>query len=229
MLRQLLCVMMMAATVSCGDSKTSVSSSPGETQVNSTDSTSSKSASKLEYEKMLQVLSLSEAEAIPLKAAFDEGDAAIQAWQARHGSELQRLEEQMKSAAKSQNLAGVRDATSKAKPLRDELVQLARTHHEKILSSLSPGKRIQWDGYLLAEKLLELMQPLALRAEQRKAVADHAVAAARTVARAGQPGDTMAGAFLKLERSVEQEVLTPQQRADYGLIKKKHPLRSLSW
>jgi len=228
MLRYTLRLMVVAAAVSCGNAESPEASAPDKPQTQSENKSSSDSASRVEHEKMVQILRLNETESAALMSAFDEGDAAIQKWQSLHGAELRNLEAQMKDAAASRNLAGVREATSKAGPLRQELVQLAKTSQEKILNSLPPEKRVEWDAHLLAEKLFDLMQPLALTPEQRAAIANRAVSAARTVARSGRPGDTMAGAFLKLERDIEQSILTPQQRPAYDLIKKKNPLRSLS-
>ncbi|MBX3179337.1 MAG: hypothetical protein KF886_18430 [Candidatus Hydrogenedentes bacterium] len=179
-------------------------------------------------EEMARVLGLDPAAASALRDAFARRDAEVEAWIAgERGQRLIRLEAEMFAAVEARKLDDVKRATAEATPLRDELRQLIADHETSILDSLGPERRVQWEGYEVAKKMLDLMQPLELNFQQAQAIEQGGPAALAQAMRAGEP-NPQAAAFLELEKWVEESVLTPDQRAAYQDIKASNKLRSLS-
>ena len=68
------------------------------------------------------------------------------------------------------------------------------------------------------------MEPLELTDDQKAEIRSESVSIARAVLKEKNPA---AAGYLKLERSVEAKLLTPDQRSQFKAVKKKHPMRSL--
>lgn len=179
---------------------------------------------KTEYGEMTSVLTMTLQEQSGVQAAFRARDEVIAAWSAEHGARLQQLESEMRTAAKESDLAKVQSLTSEAGPLRNQLRELIATGQTAAHDALSPANQINWDGYLLAQRVTEHMQPLKLSQEQLASIRTEGVAAAQAVSEEENPA---AAGYLKLEDAVEAKVLTPEQRAEFEVLKKKKPLRSL--
>lgn len=180
-----------------------------------------------ELDQMNRVLSLDPTQSEALLAAYEKRDSEISAWLAgEKGQRLIALEADMARAAREQDLEGVRNATSQAKPLRMEIIMLIGDHEGAMRALLSEAQRDQWDGFQIAAEMLDLMEPLQLDGAQRSAI-EAAGPQALTQARERGEVNPSAAAFLDLERWAEESVLSPEQRAGYGPIKSKHGLRSL--
>ncbi len=179
-----------------------------------------------EYEQISAVLELSDQEKSKLKAAFEARAEALTQWWTEKGAKLAQFERQMKRAAKDRDLTGFRRATAKAKPLRNELGRLLKTHRSNILEALSPEYRLKWDAHQVSERILDLMQPLNLSDQQITQVRTEALSTVRASVNKPNP---RAAAYMKLELTVERSVLTTEQRQAYQEIKKKNSLRSLKW
>jgi hypothetical protein len=130
----------------------------------------------------------------------------------------------MIDAAKSKDLGSLQNWKQKAEPLKKELVDTAERFKVTIREALPAKKRLEWEAHKLYERLLELMQPLNLSEEQKKEVRAKSHTAAEESAEEANP---QASGFLKAEREVETDVLSPEQQKEYESIKKKHPLRSM--
>lgn len=179
-------------------------------------------------DEMVRVLGLDPAAASALREAFARRDAEVESWiGGERGQRLIRLEAEMFAAVEARKLDDVKRATAEATPLRDELRQLIADHETSILDSLGPERRVQWEGYEVARKMLDLMQPLELNFQQAQAIEQGGPAALAQAMRTGEP-NPQAAAFLELEKWVEESVLTPDQRAAYQDIKASNKLRSLS-
>jgi hypothetical protein len=199
-------------------------STTSESPAGDQDSSSSARDWKAEFEEMVSTLELNDQEAAKLKQAFEKREGALAAWFNEKGAQLKELEKEMLAAARNRDLPGVRDLKEKAQPLRDELRKTAETLEASIRAALPESRRVEWEAHRLAKRLIGLMESLKLSAEQ-VATIDFKAAEALKFA-AGEKNPQAAG-FLKLERDVEQSVLTPEQREPYQAIKKKNPLRSL--
>jgi len=173
---------------------------------------------------MTAVLELSDQEKAKLKTAFEARAEAITRWRAENGAKLAQFEQEMKQAAKARDLADLRQAKSKAEPLRNELRELSQTHQANIREALSPEYRRQWEAHQVSERILDIMQPLTLSDQQISQVRTEAISAVRASVNEPNPGSA---AYLKLERMVELSVLETEQRQAFQEIKKKNPLRSL--
>lgn len=179
---------------------------------------------KKEFARMQAELELSDAEDGALQVAFEAREADVSAWMAEKGPQLESLESKMKSAARSKDLTGVRKAIAQAKPLREELRAIMNKAQEAIPAVLSDANQTAWKVVLLRDRLLELMEPLQLTAEQVQQI--HTETEAVVPRAAGEVNPEAAG-FLNLEKVVESRILTPSQKTAYEPIKKKKPMRSL--
>ena len=177
-----------------------------------------------EYDAMSVALELSEDEQAALRAAFLAREEEVSAWMSGKGVQLVELEKKMSDAAKAQDLAGVRQATSQAKPLRSELRELIKSHQEAIVNALSADNQHNWAAHELAQRLCELMEPLELTEEQISQI--HAESHSAVQASVNETNPSAAG-FLKLEQAAEAGVLTLEQRQAYGEMKRQNPMRSL--
>lgn len=231
-LRILVCLALLFGTVSCtqeyGGPDAGVSSQQDPSQAGpgtETDqATSRETAWTAQYEQMGAVLELSDREKATLKAAFEARAHAVTGWWTEKGAKLVQFEQQMKEAAKDRNLGGLRQATARAQPLRNELRELVRTHQSNILEALPGKSRLEWEAHQVSEKILDLMQPLNLSDRQISQVRTEALVTVRACVDEPNP---QAAAYLRLEQAVEGSVLTAEQRRAFHEIKQKHPLRSL--
>lgn len=178
----------------------------------------------VEYDRMNAVLDLSEQEQSALQAAYLAREEEHSTWMAANGRRLVELEQQMKKAAKSRDLGGVRAAKAKATPLRTELRELLARHEAAITGALTPDNQSAWAAAGLAERLLELMTPLNLTEDQIAQI--YAEAAIAVQKSANEPNPSAAG-FIALEKGVEVRVLKAEQKDAYAAVKKKNPMRSL--
>jgi hypothetical protein len=175
---------------------------------------------RAEYDKFAAALTLSDEEAGCLKTAFETRERVISQWTAEKGESLKQMEREMQAAAKARDLTTVSRLTEQARPLRDELTKLVKTHKENIRGALTPDNRNRWEAQALSKALLNLMAPLKQMADIRAA----ALPAAKASASAKNPP---AAGYLDLERTVEASILTAEQRTAFAAIKKKNALRSL--
>jgi hypothetical protein len=226
--RSLVCVLLAMTAVSCARVEDSVDNAAPNSEVDSEqaalDTGTSKPDWTTEYEEMATALDLADDEADALREAFVTRDRVISAWLADDGVRLEELEGEMATAAKAHDLAGVQQIIAQAKPLRDTLRELIQTHQDAIRRTLSDENQVRWAAHGLAERLLELMQPIALTDAQAAQVREQALAAARETA--GEPNPSAAG-YLRLERAAESQILTDEQRRAFETVKQKNPLRSL--
>jgi len=173
---------------------------------------------KTEVARIQSELELFEAES----TAFEAREADVSAWMAKkNGARLKSLESKMKSPARSRDLAGVRSATSQAKPLREELRAVLQN---AITAALSDANQAAWQAILLRDRLVKLMEPLQLTAERLQQI--HTEGDSVVQATAGEVNPEASG-FLELAKNVESRILTPEQKTAYEPIKKKSPMRSL--
>jgi pyoverdine/dityrosine biosynthesis protein Dit1 len=190
-----------------------------------------KSNFTVEYERMVTILNLNDAECARLKETFKAGDEAIKGWKSSgEGIKLVQLEKQMKKAAKNRNLREMKQLIGEAKPLRSFYKGIIKTHHENILKALSPDKRKQWNAYRLADELINLMEPLGLSDDQIRQIQRSALSSIeKTINQSNVQNKTMSRAYLNLTRTMENDVLTERQRQAYGQIKRKILIRSLKF
>lgn len=177
-----------------------------------------------EYERMTSALELSEDEEAALRSAFQAREQAVADWMQSTGAQLTQLEREMAAAAKDRDLREVQRTTMEARPLRDELRTLIESHQAAILAALSPANRLDWAAYELAERLLNLMEPLDLTPLQVEKIRDESRSAVQASSEESNPS---AAGFLKLEQTVEADVLAEDQRREFAAIKQKNPMRSL--
>ncbi len=228
---KLLFIVLLCSAISCmrepGAADTDAPSRAGAEAAMPTEterSASPETAWAAEYEQVRAVLDLSAGEKAELKAAYLTRAEALEQWWAEKGEKLSHLERRMKRAAKARDLAKFRRANEKVKPLLSELRNLDKTHRSLILKTLSPEHQLEWKAHLLEEKILDLLKPLELSDPQIARVRAESVSAVRACADRRNPS---AAAYMKLERTVELNVLTARQREAFQEIKKQHPLRSL--
>jgi hypothetical protein len=177
-----------------------------------------------EFVEMQSTLSISDEESAKVQAAFEAREAEVSAWMATHGAKLKELEKTMRAAAKSRNLAGVRNATSKAKPLRDALRNLIATHTKTIPAALSEDNQSAWSAYQLSQRVLDAMDQLNLAPEQIEQIEAESHSVIQSAANERNPE---AAGFLALEKFAETKVLTKDQTDSYESVKNKSPLRLL--
>lgn len=177
-----------------------------------------------EFAEMQSALAMSDEESAKVQAAFEKREVEVSAWMATHGAKLAKLEKTMRTAARSRDLAGVRNTTSKAKPLRDALRELIATHTKTIPAALSKDNQSAWAAYQLSQEVLDLMEDLNLTPEQIEQiqVESHSVMQSAVDKTEPQPASVLA-----LQQFAETKVLTKDQIADYESVKKKNPLRLL--
>jgi len=176
---------------------------------------------------MLRVLALAPGQADALNAAFDARDKALGDWIAgEKGQRLIALEAEMAARTRASDLDGVRNAIAQAKPLREELMGMVEQYQTAILDTLSYEQRVQWLGFQVSSKLLQLAEGLGLNGAQLAAIEQGGPSAVAQAIQRGEP-NPKAAAFLELEKWVEESVLSPEQRAGYAAVKDKNKLRSL--
>ncbi len=181
------------------------------------------------YNEMVQALSLTPDEQDVVRGAFERGYAEMTArLQGEEGQDLAAEEARLKEAARNKDLAAVRAITKRAGPKRQALVGGIMQMQEDILLTLSPEKQLAWKGHQIAQEMVELMEDLALTAEQEAAIRGNAAAAVQAAQQAGAV-NPMAKGFLDLEARVEQQVLGPQQYEGYQPVKEANSMRSLKW
>jgi len=179
---------------------------------------------KEEFDTMTTAVPLSNEESARLRAAFEFREEEVSQWMASNGARLEGFEKQMRQAAKSKDLSGVRSAKSKAEPLRNELRALIEKHQAEIEGALSADNAVAWASWQLTTRLTDLMQDLSLTPVQ---VAEIRTAAGTAVENSAGEKNPRAAGFLALERAVESQILTADQRTAYEAVKKKNPMRSL--
>lgn len=184
-----------------------------------------------DYDAMRTRLDLTADQAARLEAAFAAQTRALEAWWSEHGSTLVRHEQDIKQAARSRNLAALRQASAQAKPLREEFRDIGGAQtRQALVEALPPAKRGQWDAVRLQLKFEKLtLDHFTLSPEQQQ----RADALARQHAADADPDPSvdnrLAGPFLHFERALENEVLDPEQKSAYEKIKEENALRSLIW
>lgn len=180
-----------------------------------------------ELDEMTRALALTPAEQAPVRAAFEARQDEIVAWfDGPEGSKLLEEEAALREATAEKDLQKVRSLTKTAGPRRRAIENIIKRGDAAVLQALPPAKQDSWRGYELSQALLELMQPLNLTAEQQSSIADNSAAAYQSAANTPNP---MAAGYLELEKWVEAEVLTPDQRAAFQPIKDQNKLRTLRW
>lgn len=227
MMRKLAYIVLLFSAVSCSDAPDSDVAARDRTEADTetdADRTPPETDWTGEFDRISAELGLSDDEEANLKATFEARTEALIQWWDEKGAELPRFERRMKRAAKARDLKEFRAAKAKAEPLIKELRDLLKTHRSNIREALSPEHRIEWEAHQLSERILELMQPLKLSDRQIAQVRAESVSAVR--ANVNEPNPT-AAAYMKLEQTVERDVLTAEQRESFQEIKKQHPLRSL--
>ena len=130
------------------------------------------------------------------------------------------------AAVEAGDLTEVKRCTATGKPLREELRRLIEDHETAIMNTLTPDQQVQWQGYEVTRKMLDLMKPLNLGFDQAQAIEGAGPAAVNQAIAAGEP-TPKAAAFLALEQWAEQSVLDEAQRTAYEAIKAENKLRSL--
>lgn len=183
-----------------------------------------------DYELMVERLELNEKEQAELEKTRRQSVDMLENWWERNGAELSRLEKEMKKAAKARDLAGVKEATAAAGPLRKEMQSLISQAKNNMVLSLPHEKRIQWDAERLLIKMEELMAgQINLSSEQQR---NAGVLASKHASRANPDlsmENRLAKPFLDFEQELEKTVLTPEQKSAYDQVKKKNALRALSF
>ena len=177
-----------------------------------------------EYDEMAAAVELSDEEDAALKEAFLTREEVVGGWLTSKGVRLRELEQELKSAARARDLRAIQRIKTEATPLRTELRDLIETHQADIRAALTPDNQLVWAAHELAERVLKIMEPLKLTAEQAALVREASITSAQ--AKADEPNPSAAG-YMHLERSVEESVLTPEQRGRFEPIKKKKAMRSL--
>lgn len=235
MSRRFMTFLMFATLISCSNEGSGPQSQPASLAEQSSQdaerlqktnpgSGPTREAWRSEYETMTSALSLSEEEKARLAAALKTRDETIAQWMAEKGNQLKDLERQMAEAARARDLASVKDLTERAHPLRSELRAQIASQTTAVRGVLSADNQLNWDAHQLAQRVLKVMQPLNLTEPQRAQLRAESITAAQAAVQ--EPNPSAAG-YLKLERSVEANVLTAEQRSQFIAVKKKHPLRSL--
>jgi DNA mismatch repair ATPase MutS len=157
---------------------------------------------------MQSALSLSDEEFAKVQEVFEARESEVSVWMAANGAKLEQLEKKMASAAKARDLTGVRNATSQAKPLRNELRELVATFRDAIPDALSEDNRFAWAAHQLSQRLLELMDELNLAPEQIEQIEAESHSAIQYAANESNPASA---GFLTLEKFAETKVLTKDQ------------------
>ena len=173
---------------------------------------------------MQSVLTLSDEESAKVQAAFETREAELSAWMATHRTKLEKLEKQIRTAARSRDIIGLRNANSKAKPIREVMRNLITTHKKLISAALSEDNQSAWAAYQLSQRVLDPMEDLNLTPEQIEQIEmeSHSVMQSAVDKTEPQPASVLA-----LQKFAETKVLTKDQIADYESVKKKNPLRLL--
>lgn len=182
-----------------------------------------------EYDRMVAVLELTDEEAARVKEAFDARDEEIGTWEAAHGERLRELESQIMAATKKRRLGEMKSAIALATPLRQELLALVAKHKHQIFMALSDDKRVAWDAHRLHRRLAGLIEPLDLSDDQVEQIRAKSLAVASKIRRPTASARPLPGAYLTLEKAVESDILTAEQRQEFETAKKQKKLRSLQW
>ena len=177
-----------------------------------------------QFEEMKDVLDLSESEQQTLKSTFEEHTATVQGWYNENGDKYADLNRQIMQAVKARNAAKLKCLKRQAEPLRDEAMKLHKQMDLAILAALPGVKQFQWEGHLLARRMLKLTESLGLNQEQENRIKQLAVRAAENIK---SNTNRTAEGFVNLEKSVQRNVLTAAQQSEFEKIKKKNPFRSL--
>lgn len=223
-IRSLVLLGLLATLFGCGQQVTESGSTP---QPNETESGSTARETPDwtdEFAEMQSALAMSDEESAKVQAAFETREVELSAWMATHRTKLEKLEKQIRTAARSRDIIGLRNATSKAKPIREVMRNLITTHKKLISAALSEDNQSAWAAYQLSQEVLEPMVDLNLTPEQIEQieVESHSVMQSAVDKTEPQPASVLA-----LQKFAETKVLTKAQIADYESIKKKNPLRLL--
>ncbi len=179
------------------------------------------------YNEMVSALQLDAGDQASLESAFLERDRRLRDWfDSPRGRRLIELEALLAKEAQSRDLQSVRAITAEGKPLRAEVADLIKASDEEVLAALTPEQGRAWEGYLLSNRLLELMESLELSPGQIETLRNSAPRFLDQAKQAGEPNPP-AAAFLQYEQWAERQVLDPVQQGMYAAVKRKNPLRSL--
>ena len=225
-IRCLVLLGLIATLFGCGQPAPESGSTPQPGETNSESTAPETPDWTDEFVEMQSALAMSDEESAKVQAAFEKREVEVSAWMATHGAQLEKLEKTMRTAARSRDLAGVRNATSKAKPLRDALRELIATHTKTIPAALSEDNQSAWVAYQLSQEVLEPMEDLNLTPEQIEQieVESHSVMQSAVDKTEPQPASVMA-----LQKFAETKVLTKAQVVDYQSIKKKNRINFRSF
>ncbi len=176
-----------------------------------------------EFEKVVQV---SAEERQALESAFESRDKAYGEWASERLEGVQTTEKMLAKAKADGDTTLIRSYEVKMRPALEARQAIMVEHQDLVLNAMSAETANKWHAHMIAEKLLALMEPLQLTAEQRQQAQEWAYDA---VAEFPDVHNRLSGAFFALEKRMKADSLTADQRDLYERVADVNPRRGVSW
>lgn len=181
----------------------------------------------LTFAEMDAVAQLTDEEKIRVEAAFQARGRAFAAWEnSVQGQQVKETLPKIAEADASGDKSLRRSYEVRLRPALEAQRTLLAEHQELILAAMSEESVERWQAHVVLAKMNRLTESLQLASDQQINLEDSALEAVA----AFPPGtERLTGAFFRLEKKLESEVLTAQQLEEYKRIKRANPQRGVTW
>lgn len=168
-----------------------------------------------EYAIMASQCELTDAQKADLKAKVTARKEAQKAWMEANGEKSNALREAYKKAREAKDEDAVKKARDDLKALEESRRKIETDTMAAILATLTPEQKAKWDGFRVYRTLMRRYKRLNPTEAQTAKIREAAAAAAKDLGAAGDDKESRkkrAEADKKLRQTIEETILTPEQR-----------------
>ena len=236
-LANLLLLLVLVLSMGCGAGN-SESAGAGNPQGVSAESVAygSKTLDRLEqeYQQMLDVLQLNETEAKALEEVHRLHLGNLQSWFADNGPEIAALRRMARRAAEQRDLAKLKrmDAEGgkqQAAEWAAEEKELLQTYQRELEAALTEEQTLRWQAHVVAEQLLEWLQPLNVGPEQVQAIREEAVEVIAQLDQQQRKETWRGHGTANLEKRFGSDLINGDQKLEYENLRRRDRGRYLRW
>jgi Spy/CpxP family protein refolding chaperone len=211
---------LMLATTACLSAEEATEKAPAETkQAPSTAKEKpavKENALRGEYAIMAAQCNLTDEQQNALKTKIAARHAAMEAWIKANGSKLETLQEAVKNPKDPNDKEAINRMAEELKAIEADRVRIQATFDADLQAILTPDQQLRWTSFRLNRLEMGRYRKISLTVEQIKKIKEAADAAAKeTLDVKGDEKAAKAGRAeveLKLRKTIEETILTPEQR-----------------